>query len=251
MEPKRPTRWIKVRASAVEAVVARSNRLHPSDWQAECLALVCFLPNVKKRWQEVNEPEGHYDKLTFVDGFPYDAEAKAKAKEGTIEDWAVYAGYTLGSSRGVWCWNSVPDSPDRGYGHSPGTAWNGVRRETFHTFAEALRIAFHTVLEGAEVSEHHIGRLDFYRIKFENDLEPVGTVTQETHCRTWLKVPVYSRSLAGERAAERALTKAKVQHRHTCDTCRRADWEESAARQRLAKARLEAERAAKKREEPS
>lgn len=105
------------------------------DWQGAILEIL-RIPAIAKRWRELNP---RYRGLEVVRhaGLPW--SKGWRELPGANPDCTVFAGYTLVFDRfddgKVYGWNSVRSDY---YAHSAGTAWDGVRRETIHRFAESL-----------------------------------------------------------------------------------------------------------------
>lgn len=160
---KAPKRTITVKASAIKKAVAKARRLCPKDWQAEILEIL-LIPKVQRRWQYVND---HIPGLEIKrhKGFPW---ADGRDEALAVEDWTIYAGYEMGYGLEHLCWNRARSDY---YGHSPSSAWDGIRRETYHSFANNLRIAYGEALEGKEPNWRVEQALRDYRIRFVNDLE--------------------------------------------------------------------------------
>ena len=151
-------RKLTVRASEIEKAIQRAEHRAPNDWQAELLEIL-RIPKVMRRWQKVNLDIHPEPTITFHPGKPWQRGKRP-------EDWTTIAGYTFNYGRVGITWNSVRDDY---YGHSPSSAWDGVRRESFCSFAENLRNAYYWRGNGYN---HRVesGLLD-YRIEFVNDLE--------------------------------------------------------------------------------
>lgn len=160
---KAPKRTITVKASAIEKAIAKAKHLCPKDWQAEQLEIL-LIANVYRRWQYVNDQIPGLE-IKRHKGFPWTG---GRDEAIACEDWAVYAGYELGYGLKDYCWNRARADY---YGHSPSTAWDGVRRETYHSFAENLRTAYGSALEGQPIHWRIEQALWRYRIQFVNDLE--------------------------------------------------------------------------------
>jgi hypothetical protein len=159
-------RQITVKASAVDRAIQRAKATCPSDWQAELLEII-LIPNVYKRWKQVNDrfPD---PTITRHPGQPY---RRGETDPRQIDDWTIYAGYEFDYGRPGYCWNRARADH---YGHSPGTAWDGVRRETYHSFVETLRMCYHAALRGEGVNWRLQSNLDAYRVKFVNDLKQLA-----------------------------------------------------------------------------
>lgn len=113
----------------------RESRSVSDDWQGAILEIL-RVPAIAKRWRELN-PRYRGLELVRHAGLPMVGGWRELA--GDNPDWASFAGYTLIYDRfdngRVYGWNSVRSDY---YAHSASTAWNGVRRETIHRFAESL-----------------------------------------------------------------------------------------------------------------
>lgn len=119
---------VTVEMETIKAAMERARTLH-DDWQAECLEII-LIPSIYKRWRELNDRFPY--ELTRHPGLPYLRRTREMNEQ--VTDWSVFAGYVL---RG---WNVVSTGRDRGYSHSAGTAWDGVRRDTISQFAHDLRM---------------------------------------------------------------------------------------------------------------
>jgi len=158
-------RKITIKASQVAQAIKRARRLFGDDWQAECLE-IALLPAINKRWRAVNRPF-HAD-LTLtrhIGKTPLDIKREDYQKT----NWLTVAGYELGYGGATtsYCWNRARADY---WGHSPGTAWDGVRRETCHSFIYTLLAIYRHALEGREPSWREWDNLLDYRINFVNDL---------------------------------------------------------------------------------
>jgi len=162
---KYPKRTIRVKASDVGKAIRQAERFCPRDWQAELLEIL-RIPSVYRRWRYINsdrmpglELSRHKGKGPFVGG---------REVALAVEDWLIFNGYELGYGCENYCWNRARSDF---YGHSPSSAWDGVRRETYAGFADALRLAYSAATEGRSVYWRTEQTLWDYRILFINDLE--------------------------------------------------------------------------------
>jgi len=155
-------RTIQVKVSAIQAAIARAQREH-ADWQAQPLEIL-LIPKVLRRWRQVN-PRYTWPTITRHPGFP---EPATRAARDQVEDWSSIRGYafTYGPETS-WRWNSVRDDY---YGHSPGTCWDGVRRETNHSFLESLRDVWYHLERGETPHWRVYQNLDQYRIQVVDDV---------------------------------------------------------------------------------
>ncbi len=160
---KCPKRTMTVKASQVKKAVEKAQRLCPRDWQAELLEIL-LLPNVNRRWRAINGDRFPNLELKRHAGFPWTG---GRDEALACEDWLIYAGYTLGYGTEGYCWNRAREDY---YGHSPCSAWDGVRRETYAGFADSLRLAYSAALEGNAPHWRVEQALWDYRIQFVNDL---------------------------------------------------------------------------------
>jgi hypothetical protein len=108
------------------------------DWQAECCE-IALIPAVAKRWAELNADRFQNVHLDRYEGKPHIGMLPDGNR--AVADWSEYAGYVLHYSADPsisnWGWNSVRQEY---YGHSPSTAWDGMRRETISQFIHDLRM---------------------------------------------------------------------------------------------------------------
>jgi hypothetical protein len=131
-------RTIEVSLESIRLAMERAHD-RSDDWQAE-LCEIALIPVIAKRWQELN-PNFQGLHLERVPGLPHILKTPDDNRAiGDAKRWAEYAGYVLvlfGEGENRYTWNAV--RPDW-YGHSPSTAWNGMRRETVSQFIETLRM---------------------------------------------------------------------------------------------------------------
>jgi hypothetical protein len=160
---KTPKRTMTVKASQIAKAVGKARQLCPKDWQAEQLEIL-LIPKLYKRWRDVND---HIPGLELKRhaGFPWTG---GRDEALAVEDWTAYAGYEMGYGLESYCWNRARSDD---YAHSPASAWDGVRRETYHSFADNLRMAYGAALEGGEPNHRVVQALDRYKIRFINDLQ--------------------------------------------------------------------------------
>lgn len=157
-------RTIKIKLNKIKAAIDKA-RQYSDDWQAELCGLLAFVPKLAKRWQEINLarlPWTNGLKVEFVDGIPHKGSDPENNKRiSAAGNWAAYAGFTLTLAEfeqgGRSIWNSVREDH---FGHSPGTAWDGVRRETIHRFLEAVRCI-------GIGQEHHEHRHELANVKIQ------------------------------------------------------------------------------------
>jgi hypothetical protein len=157
---------IKVRLSAVRRAVTQAHQAH-GDWQAEHLEIL-LLPQVYRRWQEVNRPHFSEPTITRHPGFRWTDGREAAAQ---VTDWSIYAGYTFTYGPTNWRWNSVTTD---WYGHAPSVTWDGVRRETYHSFVEDLRAVLYAVEESRLPHWQTCQNLDRYHIQVVDDVHGGG-----------------------------------------------------------------------------
>ena len=157
-------RTITVKASQIKAAIACANKIS-DDWQAELIE-VLLIPNVYNRWQKVN---GHARYVVNRhDGQPHKGyKREDNLTVGELNAWDTIAGYTMQYNGLGWGWNSVRTDY---YGHGPSTTWDGIRRETYHSFLESLRSAVYAIDRGLEPNYYITDTLRDYKIKFVNDL---------------------------------------------------------------------------------
>jgi hypothetical protein len=160
---KYPKRNITVKASQISKAIKQAKQLCPHDWEAELLEIL-LIPIVTRRWRYVNDRFPNVTIKRHV-GFPY---VRGNVDPRTVEDWLIYAGYEFDYGGSGYCWNRARSDH---YGHSPGTAWDGVRRETYHSFVETLRMCYYCAIEGTEINYRLEVNLRDYRVCFINDLE--------------------------------------------------------------------------------
>ena len=153
-----------MKASWLRRALARAARVS-DEWQARYLEIL-LIPQVYRRWRQVNCPYfGEELSIARHPGRPY--IGYTREQNLAVEDWSKLTGYVLRYTDG-YGWNSV-----RGdyYSHSPATCWDGVRRETFHSFVESLLDCYVAVQEGREPSGWALDNLAQYKIRFVNDLD--------------------------------------------------------------------------------
>lgn len=151
-------RPITVRMTAVAKAIAKANAIS-SDWQAE-LCEIALLPNVYKRWRQIN---GDRYTLARIDGLPHIHHSREQNLAiGQSETWDRYAGYVLGPS-----WNSV--RPDW-FSHGPSCAWNGMRRDTYSRFILDIHQT-HCVYARGSTLARRSEYLDTYKVRIVNDLD--------------------------------------------------------------------------------
>jgi hypothetical protein len=121
--------------SVLEAIERAKQRT--DDWQAQCLEIL-LLPKVARVWKRLN-PRFKNLRVERVNGLPHVGYTSDDNR--AVSDWTQFSGYLLiyfdlpdGQTYG---WNAVRAD---GYGHSAGTCWNGVGRETICRFIESLRM---------------------------------------------------------------------------------------------------------------
>jgi hypothetical protein len=155
---------IKVRYSDLQKAAERA-KAASYDWQAVVLEIL-LLPNVNKRWKQLN-PRRPDMQLQRIAGAKY---PKGLALRQKIEDWSIYAGYTLSFSEHA-AWNSVGEGTGHGYSHGPGVCWDGIRRETVYRFAYDLSVVYN-LLSQHKPASHLIINLELdYSIIFVDDRE--------------------------------------------------------------------------------
>lgn len=154
---------------AYSTVIGALDRAHAvsDDWQAECLELL-RIPALAKRWQELH-PNMPGVRIDFHPGLPH--KGMTPEDNRAVEDWSVYAGYIF--VYGIedcpgYGWNSVRSDY---YGHSPGTCWDGVRRETIHSWIDCLRL----IVKGYDHPSYRESLEEVGVCLAENKTELVGT----------------------------------------------------------------------------
>lgn len=160
---KTPKRTLTVKASEIEKAIKRAKNFCPKDWQAELLEIL-LIPKVYRRWQYINDRYPKKVEIKRHQGKPWTGD---RDEALATEDWLIYSGYEFGYGLDGYCWNRAREDY---YGHSPSSAWDGIRRETYHTFAENLRLAYGAVQEGEVLNYRVEQALWDYRIRFINDL---------------------------------------------------------------------------------
>lgn len=159
-------RNITIKASEVKKASDKAAKVETNCWQATICELL-MLPKLAKRWQEFN-PRHKGLRIEKHEGQLY---PEGYARQNTVTDWATFAGYTLKAD--YWTWNSVPETGDlsRGFSHNPGTAYDGIRRETVYHFAYDLMAINSCIEQGRSVPQSYIDELFYdYKITFVNDL---------------------------------------------------------------------------------
>jgi hypothetical protein len=130
-------RTIAVSLKTIRAAIARAEKLS-SDWQAQCCE-IALIPAIAKRWAELNTNHFQNVHLDRHEGEPH--LDYTPEQNHAVKDWSAFAGYVLRYSSDPsisnWGWNSVRSDC---YGHSPCTAWDGMRRETVSQFLHDLRM---------------------------------------------------------------------------------------------------------------
>ncbi len=131
---------LTISLKTIRAALARAAAVS-DDWQAECCE-IAMIPAVARRLAELNTR--HFPRLTMTrhEGKPH--QNMRPEDNLAVKDWTVYAGYVL-------LYNASPPGPFMGwnavradyYSHSPGTAWNGLRREAISEFIHDLRMIAH------------------------------------------------------------------------------------------------------------
>jgi len=144
------SKYRKIRVWASELVAAQERaRKTTDDWQARLIEYL-LIPKLTKRWREANSDrfgtlllERHPGK-PHINYTPDDNRAIGQRK-----GWAEYAGYTLryGESYG---WNGVRDEY---YSHSASTCYDGIRRETYCGFLDALDAWIWEIKDGGCLSK--------------------------------------------------------------------------------------------------
>jgi hypothetical protein len=167
MKPVTPRRVIKVRSSDVAKAIARAKNFCPCDWQGEQIEIL-RITNVNKRWRGVNAALHRDLRIVRHKGLPYPKHATRDFARD-VTDWSIYSGYTLQFSATGFVWNTVREDY---FAHSPAAVWNGIRRETFHSFAEHLRSAYYSLDKTGSVPYRIADYLRDYKIVFVNDTHP-------------------------------------------------------------------------------
>jgi len=153
---------IKVRFSDIQKAADKA-RAVSDDWQAIILE-VLLIPNVNRRWKQLNP---RYPQLELAK-HPGEKYPQGLAHRQKIEDWSVYAGYTLKLSE-YSSWNSVREGTEYGFSHGPSVCWDGVRRETVHGFAYNLYIAWSLLSQGRDAGRVITDLLCDHSVIFEDD----------------------------------------------------------------------------------
>jgi len=154
---------IQVKYSEIKRAIGKGKALDPRDWQCE-LVEILLIPKVYRRWRAINK--ARFPDPT-VERHPGKSASKHdQSEEGRYKNWLEIAGYSLRYGYAGVCWNSPTDDY---YGHSGGTTWNGLRRETTCSFAESLRLCAFLTDEGKEIPEYVSGRLAEFQFEFVND----------------------------------------------------------------------------------
>jgi hypothetical protein len=153
---------IKVRFSDLDKAANKAKAVS-DDWQAVILEIL-LIPNVNKRWKQFNP---RYPELE-LSRHPGEKYPTGLAHRQKIEDWAVYAGYTLKMSEYA-IWNSVREGTEYGFSHGPSVCWDGVRRETAHDFAYNLYVVWSLLSQGKDAHRSIEDLFYDYGIIFEDD----------------------------------------------------------------------------------
>ncbi|HID23972.1 MAG TPA: hypothetical protein EYP14_16445 [Planctomycetaceae bacterium] len=156
-------RRIKVRASEILEAARTERERFPGEPNAGAMGVLLH-PQVYRRWRAANK-EYPGLKIERVRGIP-----PHQVKDGR---WARCAGYILRFSEGRFgTWNCVRGG---GYGHSPRATWDGVRRETRHSFVDALYSAAVALAAGTRPTWATERILRRYRITLIDDIGEGGT----------------------------------------------------------------------------
>ena len=155
---------LTIKLSSITKAIAHARELS-DDWQAELLEIL-LMPKVYRLWHKLNSEHFPDPNVTRHPGLKPtgtrdDNEARCKA-----QTWRQYAGYVFNYGLQSYTWNSVRDDY---YGHSPSTAWDGIRRETTCGFVEALRMAHYNLAQGKTVSCYIVQCLDAYKIVLDKE----------------------------------------------------------------------------------
>jgi len=167
-------RNIIVKASEIARAIEKSYEVDTRSWQAECIEIL-LIPKVYKRWQRINKAKfGGNIEISRVDGQAYTNDIDGHK----VDDWSAFGGYLYGYGLKGLCWNSVRETS---YSHSASTAWDGIRRETYHSFAENLRHLYLSLVDDkVQIRKDYVeSQLYPYRITFFNDLD--GDVVEGYH----------------------------------------------------------------------
>ncbi len=135
------------------------------DWQAELLE-VLLLPKVYHLWHKLNAEHFPDPTVTRHPGLKPTGTRDDNLARCQAQTWRQYAGYVFSYGLHGYTWNSVRDDY---YGHSPSTAWDGIRRETVCGFVEALRVAYYNLIQGKIVSCYTALCLQTYGITIKED----------------------------------------------------------------------------------
>lgn len=150
------TRTLVLKLSAVRKAIWRARRDFPGEWQAETLEIL-LLPGVYRRWQALNR---------FG---PYQGSVR-RASHARWGPGYLFETVDTRSGEVVSRWNAVTDE---WYSHHPSVAWDGVRRETIHTFLDAARST--ATSPDPERTASHPGFVDTLRragVRLEIDVAP-------------------------------------------------------------------------------
>jgi hypothetical protein len=152
--------WLEIAASKVLAACNRADEFFPNEWQA-CMLEILLIPEVGAHWRAMSGTDLRLERHA---GAPYRGQRD-------VADWSTVAGYVFREGERL-PWNCVRSE---GYNHHPGTAWNGIRRETFSNWVYFLYQMTLQLAEGKPPNAYLTGRLAEYKVRVRPDFPlPVG-----------------------------------------------------------------------------
>jgi hypothetical protein len=154
---------LKIKASHVLKAMARGQQVS-DDWQAQYIE-IALLPAVNRRWQAANRDRFESLILARVPGKPHIGYTPDDNR--AVIDWTQFAGYALAYGPGASRWNSVRADC---YSHSPSTTWDGIRRETYHSFIYDLGACALSLRDGKEPPPSLLAELETYGVELIDDL---------------------------------------------------------------------------------
>ena len=160
-------RRVEIRVSEVLAAARREREWNPNGVNAPALGVLLHR-KVYRRWQQVNRQLHPAPSIERIRG------EKPPENGRGIEDWTRFRGYVLRfrEDEGMFsAWNSVRADY---YSHSAGTTWDGIRRETFCSFVDALLGAARRLEEGFDPTWGQEETLARYRITLVDDITERG-----------------------------------------------------------------------------
>lgn len=152
--------WIDVMASEVHKAEEKAREVF-DDWQAQVIEIL-LIPAVYDRWLAVNRRVYAEPSVTRIDGLS--RKGKTREDNRNTSDWSVFAGYVFSE------WNGIAYEGS-GYSHGPSRCWDGLRRNSFHSFIDHLRAAVYALGQGLAPNTYVTDGLAAYKMRFVDDLE--------------------------------------------------------------------------------